>query len=296
LPRLWIVVGVAGLIPTFLNNGAPATLLAVSLGGILLAWGSLTTVAVGFKNLVAVGKAWQLVRPLFYAASRHKPLSPTLLKQMAVDETVTRSTGEPVIRTRNLTYRYSEHARNVLMGINCDIFAGDRILLEGPSGGGKTTFAAVLAGLRQPTSGQVLTRGFARASVESQVTPRRVVMAPQFHENYIFSATMAFNLLMGRRWPPTDADIQEAYTLCYELGLGDLLEQMPSGMSQMIGDNGWQLSHGERSRIYIARALLQNADLLILDESFGALDPENLQHALETTLRRAPTLMVIAHP
>ena len=107
---------------------------------------------------------------------------------------------------------------------------------------------------------------------------------------------MAFNLLMGRRWPPTDADIAEAYALCYELGLGELLENMPSGMSQMVGDNGWQLSHGEKSRIYIARALLQQADLLILDESFGALDPENLQHALKTTLRRAPTLMVIAHP
>lgn len=296
LPRLWVVVGVAGLVPTLLNGSTTPVSLAISLGGILLAFGALSAIAIGFKSLVGAGKAWRQVRPLFQAASRHKPISPVLLKQMSVTKDAPRTTTEPVIRTRNVSYRYTAHAPQVLNDINCEIFAGDRVLVEGPSGGGKTTLAAVLAGLRQPEAGQVLTRGFARAGVENEVMQRRVVMAPQFHENYVFSATMAFNLLMGRRWPPTDADISDAYALCAELGLGELLERMPSGMSQMVGDNGWQLSHGEKSRIYIARALLQHADLLILDESFGALDPENLQHALETTLRRAPTLMVIAHP
>jgi ATP-binding cassette subfamily B protein len=64
----------------------------------------------------------------------------------------------------------------------------------------------------------------------------------------------------------------------------------------MVGETGWQLSHGERSRLYIARALLQRADLMILDESFGALDPATLRRCLQTTLDRARTLMVIAHP
>ncbi len=64
----------------------------------------------------------------------------------------------------------------------------------------------------------------------------------------------------------------------------------------MVGEGGWQLSHGERSRIYIARALLQKAELVILDESFAALDPENLQTALQCTMEQAETLVVIAHP
>jgi len=67
-------------------------------------------------------------------------------------------------------------------------------------------------------------------------------------------------------------------------------------MLQMVGESGWQLSHGERSRLFMARALLQNADLLIFDESFAALDPENLRLALDCALRRAKTLLVIAHP
>ena len=71
---------------------------------------------------------------------------------------------------------------------------------------------------------------------------------------------------------------------------------MPAGLLQMIGESGWQLSHGEKSRLYIARALLQGADLIILDESFAALDPENLRRALRCVLDRSPALLVIAHP
>ena len=71
---------------------------------------------------------------------------------------------------------------------------------------------------------------------------------------------------------------------------------MPAGMQQVIGETGWQLSQGEKSRLYLARALLQNADVLILDESFGALDPATLRQCLTFVLETAPTLLVIAHP
>jgi ATP-binding cassette subfamily B protein len=121
-------------------------------------------------------------------------------------------------------------------------------------------------------------------------------MAPQFHENHVLTNTLAFNLLMGRRWPPRPEDLTDAEAVCRDLGLDDLLARMPAGLQQMVGDSGWQLSHGERSRLYIARALLQQAEVLIFDESFAALDPENLQRALHCVLRRAPALVVIAHP
>ena len=67
-------------------------------------------------------------------------------------------------------------------------------------------------------------------------------------------------------------------------------------MNQLIGDTGWQLSHGERSRLYLARALLQGGELVLLDESFGALDPDNLSKALTCARKRAESLIVIAHP
>jgi len=95
---------------------------------------------------------------------------------------------------------------------------------------------------------------------------------------------------------PSEDDLSEAAVVCQELGLGPLLERMPGGLQQMVGETGWQLSHGERSRVFIARALLQKTDLVILDESFGALDPENLRQALEFVLHRVRTLLVVAHP
>ena len=91
-------------------------------------------------------------------------------------------------------------------------------------------------------------------------------------------------------------DFQAAAEICAELGLGELLERLPAGFQQMVGESGWRLSHGERSRLYIARALLQHADLIILDESFAALDPETLVLAGRGLLASAPTLLVIAHP
>ena len=176
------------------------------------------------------------------------------------------------------------------------INTGDRLLLEGPSGGGKSTLAAILSGLRNPESGSLLLWGFDRQIMGAEEWRRNVVMAPQFQENHVFNETFAFNLLMGRRWPPRNEDLQEAELICRELGLGELLDRMPSGFQQMLGESGWQISHGERSRMFIARTLLQNADLVVLDESFGALDPENLNRSLKCVLNRAPTLVVIAHP
>jgi ATP-binding cassette subfamily B protein len=101
---------------------------------------------------------------------------------------------------------------------------------------------------------------------------------------------------MGRDGWLTEKDYEEAETISRELGLGPLLEKMPAKMLQMVGESGWQLSHGERSRVYMARALLQGADVLIFDESFAALDPENVRLALDCVLNRARTVLVIAHP
>jgi ATP-binding cassette subfamily B protein len=91
-------------------------------------------------------------------------------------------------------------------------------------------------------------------------------------------------------------DLQDAEQVCRALGLGELLAKMPSGLHQVVGETGWQLSHGERSRLFLARALLQDTDVLILDESFGALDPVNLRSCMATVLARARTVIVIAHP
>ena len=184
----------------------------------------------------------------------------------------------------------------MLQAIDLAVSPGERLLLEGPSGGGKSTLTALLAGSRVPESGLLLLHGLDRETLGAETWRRRIVVAPQFHENHVLMGPFAFNVLMGSRWPPGQSDLDEAERTCRALGLGPLLDRMPGGMYQMVGETGWQLSHGEKSRMYIARALLQGADLTILDESFAALDPETLQRTLTYVLERTPTILVVAHP
>jgi ATP-binding cassette subfamily B protein len=108
-------------------------------------------------------------------------------------------------------------------------------------------------------------------------------------------APLAFNLLLGRAWPPVEADGKLGHAICIDLGLGPLIERMPSGYGTMVGEIGWQLSHGEKSRVFLARALLQGADIVMLDETLAALDPESLTTCVNAALKRSKTLLVITH-
>merc|ERR1711964_159769 len=267
--------------------------------------------------------AWRQIGPLFQAASRpsdektrewanlqmgksaNEPVNDQMSNQAdgpsgQADKGIRRKreidNPQSVIVGRELNFRYRDRGQLILNACSLQIDYGSHLLLEGPFGGGKSTLASLLAGLRTPESGLLLWRGFDRETLGTASWRQQVVMVPQFHENHIITGTLAINLLMGRRYPPLQKDLVEAEVVCRELGLGELLDQMPAGMQQMVGESGWRLSHGERSRLYIARAILQGADLVILDESFGALDPESLHWALRCVLDRVPTLMVIAHP
>jgi ATP-binding cassette subfamily B protein len=200
-----------------------------------------------------------------------------------------------LIDASQLTYRYQEQGEAVLKNCNLSILHGERILLEGDSGGGKSTLASLLVGMRIADSGLLLLNGLDRFTLGDN-WHRLATVSPQFHENHILSGSLAFNLLMGRQWPAREEDIALARELCEELGLGELIDRMPSGMMQRVGETGWQLSHGERSRIFLARALLQRAQLTVLDESFAALDPQTLERCLRCASQRSQTLLVIAHP
>jgi ATP-binding cassette subfamily B protein len=286
LPRGWMLVGLLGLLPGFVSGTASATALAVALGGMLLANRALSGISGGLAALSRAAVAWRQVAELFRASRQAGATEPFLSATPA-------AARRKVVDASQLGFGYGAHT--VLQGLDLAIYSGDRVLLEGPSGGGKSTLASLLVGLRQPGSGLLLLGGLDRHTLGA-AWHQRATEAPQFHENHILSGSLAFNLLMGRNWPASADALQEAQDLCEELGLGELLQRMPSGLMQMVGETGWQLSHGERSRIFLARALLQNAELTVLDESFAALDPQTLERCLRCALQRAKTLLVIAHP
>jgi ATP-binding cassette subfamily B protein len=287
VPRGWLVLGLLGLIPAFTRGGEAPARVAIAVGGILLAYGALRRLTEGAWQLAGAVVAWERTAVLFDAAA--KPDLPGSLDGPKL------SNASPIIDARDVVFRYTDRTAPVLCGANLLIAAGDRVVLEGASGGGKSTLVSVLAGVREPNSGSVLMHGVDRPTLGAAEWRRRLAAAPQFHENHVLAETFAFNLFLGRPTVLSPADFEEAQAVCEELGLAPLLERMPAGMLQMVGETGWQLSHGERSRLYIARALLQGAELVVLDESFAALDPENLKRAVECVVRRAKSLLVIAH-
>ncbi len=292
IPSGWLVLSLAGLAPFFVTGQGAVGKLAVSIGGIILAHGAFGKFPAGLMSITDTIIAWKQISSIFYAKDQKEKESTSNLfmnRQNLVN-------NDHLIEAHNLTFQYHTKGNPVLNGCSLRIHKGDRLLLEGPSGGGKSTLVSLLIGLRLSSSGILFLHGLDLPTLGSDGWRRIVSAAPQFHENHILTGTLAFNLLMGRNWPPRPNDLEEAEGICRELGLGDLLERMPAKLFQMVGETGWQLSHGEKSRIYIARALLQHSDLIVLDESFAALDPKNLHSALQCVLKHAPTLLVIAHP
>ncbi len=293
LGRGWTIVGLLSLVPGFVVHSASAGAIAAGVGGVLLARGAFQRLSTGMASLAAAHVAWTQVAPIFHAAARPDDLG-TPAAPLA--DARPRRGDEPLLVAHELAFRYRPQGEDVLKRVTLQIEASDRLLLEGPSGGGKSTLGSLLTGLRAPQSGLLLLDGLDRHTLGARGWRKRVAGSPQFHENHVLSNTFLFNLLMGRRWPPREQDVEDAIAVCRELGLGPLLTRMPAGVSQTLGETGWQLSHGEKSRLYIARALLQDARLIVLDESFAALDPETLAVALKCVLARARALVVIAHP
>ncbi|MFP2923874.1 ATP-binding cassette domain-containing protein [Pyxidicoccus sp. 3LG] len=310
MPRGWLLLGVVGLALSAALGGSSQVALAIGVGGVLLAYRAFSRLVAGLSALAEAGSAWKQIAGLFHAASRTEdaalpPLSaPVHAVPNGEENTLVfrhgpgtpRSEQDVLLEAQHLVFRYQDRGAPVLDGCDLRIHRGEHVLLEGPSGGGKSTLGALLAGLRQPQAGLLLLNGLDRRTLGPDRWRNGVVAAPQFHENHVFSGTLAFNLLMSRAWPPRPEDLELATQVCQELGLGDLLERMPAGIMQIVGETGWQLSHGERSRLFIARALIQQADLLVLDESFAALDPETLRRCYQCVSARVPSLLVIAHP
>jgi ATP-binding cassette subfamily B protein len=284
VPRLWLLAATAALAPAFIEGSGPA--IAAVIGANLLAFRAFRRLGLGWKQLAAAWIAWKRMTPLYDAAAREElPGSP--LAAMG-----NRKGG---VAAHDVVLSYSRERAAVLQGASIEINPGDRVILEGASGSGKSTLASVLAGLRAPQSGVVLAGGMDRHSLGERGWHRAVAFAPQFHDNHVLAGTLVFNLLLGRPHAWSGRDFQDAGEVCRQLGLGELLERMPGGLLQLVGETGWQLSHGEKSRLFLARTILQDAQVIVLDETFAALDPENFQRAVECVRRRARSVLVIAH-
>jgi ABC-type multidrug transport system fused ATPase/permease subunit len=290
----WLVLALLMLIPAFAGGTAPSAALAISAGGILLALRAFDEISVFFQQISLAVNSFEQIRDLLRAVFRPELESKVPLEMEA--GALAEQVDGTLIEARGLTFRHHARTRPVLENCSLQIARGDRILLEGPSGGGKSTLVSLLTGLRTPDAGVLLLRGLDRSTFGVSGWRRRVTAAPQFHENHVLNGSFAYNLLLGREWPASAELREKARALCMELGLEELVRKMPGDIDELIGETGWQLSHGEKSRLYIARTLLQGVELVILDESFASLDPETMRVAVRCVLEHAPSVVVVSHP
>lgn len=290
VPKTWLALGVVVLLPSFVAGGDRFAL-ATGVAGVLLGLAAFGRGTQGAAQLAQAAASFAQIRRLVGSIE-----SPYSLAPAALPAAPTSGAGPAAVQVRGVAFCHRGAGRVVLDDCSLTIEPGQRLLLQGASGSGKTTLGAIIAGLRSPDRGLVLLGGVDIHTLGERAWHSRVVAVPQFHENHIMSASLAFNLLMGRGWPARSADLREAERVCHALGLGDLLRRMPSGLQQIVGDTGWQLSQGERSRVFLARALLQRADLLVLDEALGALDPRTRSRCMEAIEAEARSVLLIAHP
>ena len=282
---------------TFAINIMPATLLSVlPIGGLLLKAGTLSPE----KFILIVILSMGLITPLIGCMKFTDDLAKvrTILGEvtsiLAAPELPRPETDEEAPENASVSLHgvhFGYGGAEVLHGIDLTFREGTVNALVGPSGSGKSTIAKLIASFWDVDSGSITIGGADVRRISPDHAHRLVAYVSQ--DNFLFDATVRENIRMGRP-DATDAQVEQAARDC---GCYDFIQSLEKGFDTPVGSGGGHLSGGERQRVSIARAMLKDAPIVILDEATAYADPENEALIQESVARliRGKTLIVIAH-
>ena len=279
-------------------NVMPATLLAVlPIGGILLKNGTLGS----FDFILIIIMAFGLITPIIQMMAYNDDMAKmgTIIDEVVsiIDaEEMPRpkvSEAEPkdnTIKFKDIHFGYTKDTE-VLHGVSGEFKEGTFNALVGPSGGGKSTIAKLIASFFDVGSGSITLGGVDIRKLSLEAYYKRIAYVSQ--DNFLFDTTVRENIRMGNP-AATDEEVEQAAKDC---GCYDFIMNLQNGFDTVVGGGGSHLSGGEQQRISIARAMLKNAPVVILDEATAYTDPENEAIIQESVARlvKGKTLIVIAH-
>ena len=195
------------------------------------------------------------------------------------------------VSLKNVKFSYDDAKTNAVDGISLDIKAGEHVAFVGPSGGGKTTLASLIARFWDVNSGSISIGGVDVKNIESDKLMDTISYV--FQDSKLLKTSILENIRMGR----PDASDAEVLDALKKAQCSDIIAKLPQGVNTVIGSKGTYVSGGQKQRLSIARAFLKNAPILILDEATAFADPDNerkVQLAFEN-LSKDKTVIMIAH-
>lgn len=282
---------------TFAMCIMPATMLSVlPIGGIMAIHGTISTADFITIIILTVG----LIEPLIGVMSYSDDIAQmdTIVTEvrnildapeMERPEKLTKNISGGDIVLDDVHFSYSD--KEIFHGISMTIHSGEFIALVGPSGSGKSTVARLIASLWDTDSGSISLGGVDIRDIPLNEYNKKIAYVSQ--DNFLFDLSVRENIRLGDQ-SATDKEVEEAARKC---GCHDFIMRLEKGYDTVVGTSGGHLSGGERQRIAIARAMLKNADIIILDEATAYTDPENealIQRSV-ASLVKGKTLIVIAH-
>ena len=282
---------------TFAMCIMPATMLSVlPIGGIMAIHGTISTADFITIIILTIG----LIEPLLGIMSYSDDIAQmdTIVTEvrniidapeMVRPEKLTKTIMNGDIVLDNIHFGYND--KEIIHGISMTVHKGEFIALVGPSGSGKSTVARLIASLWDVSGGNISFGGVDIKDIPLDDYNDKIAYVSQ--DNYLFDLSVRENIRLGNQ-SATDQDVEDAARKC---GCHDFIMSLENGYDTLVDSSGGHLSGGERQRIAIARAMLKNAEIIILDEATAYTDPENeavIQKSV-AKLVEGKTLIVIAH-
>ena len=217
--------------------------------------------------------------------------APVSVREPAAGEASERTSFEPSIRFEDVSFEYPNANRLALRGVSLELNPGEKLGVVGPSGAGKSTLVSLMLRFADPQQGRVLLGGQDLRTIPLHVLRRHISVVAQ--DMYLFYGTISDNLRMAKPEAAQD-EIEQAARAA---NIHDFIAGLPRGYDTVVGERGTRLSGGERQRIAIARAILKDAPILILDEALSSVDAQS-EAVINEALRKlmeGRTTLIIAH-